>query len=130
MEFRALADWLLLGVEADYQPGTEVPDAVPPYVMLTETPGPGLAVEDSMDHTVWQLRCAGEAGQFEEESYANSQALAMSLDRRIVTAPWPLVIGTVRVTDAQRLGSRPRFLLRSDDETAHFVATYLFMHGY
>lgn len=126
LPFQSLADWLAARVTADYQPGSEVPDVVAPYVMLTAVPGPGLSTDGATNREVWQVRCAAAQGDTEAESYTNSETLAKDLDDAILKAVWPAAVGATQVIHASRWGSPPRMHSRYDDETVHFVASYMF----
>lgn len=116
--------WLqTLGVTVPLHPGTQrIPEMPDRIAVVTPLPGAGLSMEGLADTPGFQLRCRGA-----QYSPDDAEAIAYDADERILAAPFPATIGTVRLTAVTRSGGRPALLsaLPDSGNRTEMVATYL-----
>lgn len=101
----------------------EEPDRI---VMITATGGPGyITDEGSADAATFQARVRGPA-----DSETEVESKAMELDKLILTAPFPAVVGGVNIQHVHRLGGRPTALPVSPDDLRYqYTCNYVVMYG-
>lgn len=108
-----------------------MPAAPPQVVVVTQTGGPGFAVEQVYDNVSFQIRCRGLAEP--TNSGASARAMAWAVDYALVPPPMaasgpltPCMVGTQFVNLITRVGSPPAFLIRDKGGRTHYTCNYIF----
>lgn len=96
-----------------------MPDKPSLVVVLTDTGGFGMSVEQAMDAPTVQVRCRAPAGN-------PARDLAFLVDGLLVDSERPLLIGETYVIDVSRVGGRPAYLEQSDKGETVYTCNYRF----
>lgn len=89
-------------------------------VALTSVPGGPMSHENRIDYPAFQVRVAGEQGDFD-----SAERLAGQIDLALLAVCTTTRVGSVFVKNINRSGGPPSLLLKDDANRYHFVCTYL-----
>lgn len=96
-------------------------------VLITPAPGSGLDMEYALEGRGWQFRTFGPQSRDGRVNSANSRAerMAYTVDRFLLSRPYPCVIAGDRIARIQRFGAGPTALAPDQAGRTSFVATYV-----
>lgn len=140
MNTRDLANWIKLGPIPlrdarpwpvyEGVPGTQLPNVPFEFVMVTPVGSGNLNTEMLYENRFFQVRVRGAQARSDEQirdAAIACEDAAVALDRYILGAAWPIVIGGSRVTHANRTGAGPTPLgSGSQSGQSDYFCTYYF----
>ena len=111
-----LKAWLFAGGLAGQVELNSMPDKPDSVVILADTGGYGLEVEDAIDNPTVQVRCRGWPPAVRD--------LAHQVDRLMIGSARPFALGGQHVTDVGRVGGPPAFMEQDDRGRTTYTCNY------
>jgi hypothetical protein len=115
--------WVPPAVNAPVVAGPYVPKMPDRLLIVTAIPGMGYLFDGAADQTGFQARVRGRGSADDMESYPDAESLAFLLDRLVFEASFPVVIGSVVISDAWRAGGQPAPMSSNPDDADRYEFT-------